>query len=98
MKNVFFVLLALILTLGAAGCSSDRPPDAAAPPAEPAASPAPADAAPTPAAPAATAPRASKPAAEAPPRPAAPRTFEVPEGTELTVALINPISTARNKA
>src|SRR6185369_800260 len=34
----------------------------------------------------------------APPKPVAPRTFEVPEGTELTVALINPISTAKNTA
>jgi hypothetical protein len=41
---------------------------------------------------------APKPAAEPPAKPAAPRTFEVPEGTELTVALINPISTATNKA
>jgi len=95
MKNVFFILLASILAFGAVGCSNDQATDATA---EPAGSVAAAGAAPPAAAPAATAPSAPKPAAEAPARPAAPRTFEVPEGTELTVALINPISTATNKA
>ena len=95
MKNVVFILLASILAFGAVGCSNDQATDATA---EPAGSAAAAGAAPTAAAPAATAPSAPKPAAEAPARPAAPRTFEVPEGTELTVALINPISTATNKA
>ena len=95
MKNVFFILLASILAFGAVGCSNDHATDATA---EPAGSVAAAGAAPPAAAPAATAPSAPKPAAEAPARPAAPRTFEVPEGTELTVALINPISTATNKA
>jgi len=94
MKNVVFILLASILAFGAVGCSNDQATDATAEPAGSAA----AGAAPTAAAPAATAPSAPKPAAEAPARPAAPRTFEVPEGTELTVALINPISTATNKA
>src|SRR5436190_24034090 len=94
MKNVVFILLATILAFGAVGCSNDQATDATAEPAGSAA----AGAAPTAAAPAATAPSAPKPAAEAPARPAAPRTFEVPEGTELTVALINPISTATNKA
>src|SRR5438874_7638144 len=93
MKKVFFVLFASVLAFGSVACSNDQP-DATA---EPAGSSAPAPAAPA-AAPAATAPSAPKPITEAPARPAAPRTFEVPEGTELTVALINPISTATNKA
>jgi hypothetical protein len=109
MKNVLLVLLASILAFGATACSKDQPTDAtaepavSASPAAPATPAAPADSAPparvapaaAPSAPVASAP---KRAAEAPPKPAAPRTFEVPQGTELTVVLINPISTATNKA
>jgi hypothetical protein len=105
MKNVSVVLLVSILAFGAVGCSKDQPTDAAAEPAV-SANAAPstaADSHPTSSAPTAvpppTAPSAPKPApVAAPPKPAAPRTFEVPEGTELTVALVNPISTATNKA
>ena len=105
MKNVFLVLLASILAFGAVGCSKDQPTDATAEPAAsanaapatPAESAPPASAQPK-AVPSTAAPSVPRPAAVAPPKPAAPRTFEVPEGTELTVALINPISTATNKA
>src|SRR5207244_8770382 len=38
------------------------------------------------------------PAAPPAPRVTAPKTFEIPEGTELTVLLIDPISTGKNKA
>src|SRR5262245_19778878 len=104
MKNVLLVLLASIVAFGAVGCSNDQATNATAEPAgsaTPAATPAPAGtdapASVAPTAPAA-APSTPKPVAAAPARPAAPRTFEVPEGTELTVVLINPISTATNKA
>src|SRR6266540_6731080 len=85
MKNVFYILFAAALAFGAVACSTDQAPDATA---EPAASS-------TSSAPGAPAANVVKPAA---PKPAVPRTFEVPEGTELTVALISPISTATNKA
>jgi hypothetical protein len=106
MKNVLLVLLASILAFGAVGCSNDQATNATAEPAgtaATAATPAPAGTPPAnvaPTAPAAVpaAPSAPKPVAAAPARPAPPRTFEVPEGTELTVVLINPISTATNKA
>jgi hypothetical protein len=104
MKNVLLVLLASILAFGAVGCSNDQATNATAEPAAPAATPAPAGTdAPAnvaPRAPAAVpaAPSAPKPVAAAPARPAPPRMFEVPQGTELTVVLINPISTATNKA
>jgi hypothetical protein len=93
MKSLLFVLLASILAFGAAGCSTDQATNATAEPAgtaAPAAAPA--------VAPAAPAPSAPRPPAAAPAKPAAPRTFEVPQGTELTVVLINPISTRTNKA
>src|SRR5690242_4974636 len=105
MKNLFFVLLASVLAFGA-GCSNEQATNATSEPAAtaPATSPAPADApapanlAPAPAAPAAVAPSAPKPVAAAPAKPAAPRLFDVPQGTELTVVLIDPISSATNKA
>jgi hypothetical protein len=113
MKNVLFVLLASILAFGVVACSNDQATNATAEPAAgSAAAPdaAPTAAAPTPAAPAPApapaaapavrppAPSAPKTVAEAPAKPAAPRMFEVPPGTELTVVLVNPISTATNKA
>ena len=91
MKNLFYILLASVLAFGAVACSTDQAPDATA---EPAVSAAPA----SPAAPAAAPPNAPRSAASAPAAPAAPRMFAVPEGTEITVELINPISTATNKA
>src|SRR5262245_34442330 len=105
MKNVFPILLASILAFGAAACSKDQPTDATAEPAAsanaapatPVESAVPAHPAPA-AVPPPAAPSVPKAVAAAPPKPAAPRTFEVPEGTELTVALINPISSATNKA
>ncbi len=91
MKNLLYVVLAL--ALGAGACSTDQAPYAAAQPADSA------TAAAGSSAPAAAAPASpAKPAASAPAKASAPKTFDVPEGTELIVALINSISTGKNKA
>ncbi len=88
MRNVLYVAFVVVLALGPVACSTDSAPDATAQPTESGAAPA-ASASSSPARPA---------AAPAPARPAAPRTFSVPEGTELTVVLIDSISTGKNKA
>jgi hypothetical protein len=108
MKKLMYMALAVALALGAGACSTDQTPASATPaPEAPAASTAPADSnaavspAPAPApsaAPARASSAAPAPAAPAPAKPAAPATFAVPEGTELTVVLIDPISSGTNKA
>jgi hypothetical protein len=84
MKNLMYIALVVAMMFGTVACSTDQAPDATAQPAESAAGSA--------------APRVPAPSAPAPAKPAAPRTFAVPEGTELTVTLIDSISTGKNKA
>lgn len=84
MKSLLYVAFVLALALGPAACSTDQAPDATAQPADSASAPA--------------SPAASSPAKPAVSAPAKPKTFVVPEGTELTVALISSISTGKNKA
>lgn len=99
MKIVGYTMLILSLTMVLSGCSTDSAeqananagaaPAAAAQPGQPAA----AGGAPV------VKKTATAPAATAvPAKPAAPRMLEVPEGTELSVLLIDSISTEKNKA
>lgn len=105
MKRLSYVVLALALALTAAGCSKDSEEASAAAtqPVPPATSAAPAARRPA----AATAPKpaagkAAKNAGDAaspvPAKAAAPKTVEVLQGTEISVFLIDSISTAKNKA
>ena len=98
MNRLWNVLFVIAITCILAGCSKDTAEEASATGVQPEQ---PADSAST-AAPAATKRVTRKVDAPAP-APAAPKvipskTFEIPEGTELTVLLIDPISTAKNKA
>lgn len=103
MKSLAYVLLIVALTCVLAGCAKDTTQEASAttlegqPPAS--VQPAPAAATPPAARPAAPKPVAKGADAAAPaPGKAAVRMFEVPEGTEVSVFLVDPISTAKNKA
>ncbi len=98
MNRLWYVLFVVAITWTLVGCSKDTAEEASATGVQPAQ---PADSAST-AAPAATKPVTRKVDAPAP-APSAPKvipskTFEIPEGTELTILLIDPISTAKNKA
>ena len=101
MKSLLYVWLIITFSCALAGCAKDAGDQASATtlqpqpaaPTDPAPAPAPATSAkaadPTP---------ASKVADAAPVKPAAARMFKVTEGTELSVFLTAPISTAKNKA
>jgi len=106
MKRLVYLVLITAFTFAFNGCAKDsaeeaaattfqpekaapaESPTAAAPKVAPAAAPAPA---PVPA----PAPAAAAPAR---PKPSVPTTVQVPEGTELTVVLIDSISTGKNQA
>ncbi len=91
------ILTALALAPGACADNSTEEASASSPPPD---QPEAAAAAPVPAAPSAS-PRPAAPKAavkDAPAPKAAPLRVEVPEGTEVSVFLIDSISTARNKA
>ena len=93
MKSLIFATLSMAFVLGLVACSTDQAPEATAQPPDSASAPA----SPNPAV--AVAPATPpKPAASTPVKPSAPTTFAVPEGTEVTIALIDSISTGKNKA
>jgi hypothetical protein len=95
MNRSWYVLLVVAITCTLVGCSKDTAEQASATDVQPA----PAS---TAAEPAATKPITRKADAPAPaasaPKVIPSKTFEIPEGTELTVLLIDPISTGKNKA
>jgi hypothetical protein len=95
MKRLCFVLFVVAITCTLAGCSKDTAEQASATGVQP-------EPASTAVEPAATKPVARKTDAPAPAAPAPKvipsKTYEIPEGTELSVLLIDPISTAKNKA
>ena len=99
MKTLSYMLLMTLFALTLASCATDNAEEGSA---APAASAAPASS--TPAANAATAPPAAPTASvapappAAPPKPAAPRTFEVPAGTEISVHLVDSLSSGKNNA
>ncbi len=97
MKIWLYVLLIVALTCVLAGCAKDTTQEASTTTlaAQPAAQPA-GPAEPAPAAPKAVVKKVDAPAPA--PAKAAVRMFEVPEGTEVSVFLVDPISTAKNKA
>jgi len=98
MNRLWYVLFVVAFTCTLVGCSKDTAEQASATGVQPA-QPEPAS---TAAEPAATKPIARKVDAPAPatsaPKVIPQKTYEIPEGTELTVLLIDPISTAKNKA
>jgi hypothetical protein len=93
MNRSWYVLLVVAITCTLVGCSKDTAEQASATDVQPAS---------TAAEPAATKPITRKADAPAPaasaPKVIPSKTFEIPEGTELTVLLIDPISTGKNKA
>jgi len=95
MKSLLYTVFVVVLAFAFTGCSTDSAEEAtagtSAEPAQPAAGAAPSTAA----APAPT--PAAKPA-DRPAAPPRPRTFEVAEGTEVSVLLVDAISTGKNKA
>jgi hypothetical protein len=99
MKSLIYAMLSMALVLNLGACSTDQAPEATAQPSDSASTPAsPNPTAPAPAATPAAPSTPPKPAASTPVKPSAPATFAVPEGTEVTVALIDSISTGKNKA
>src|SRR5262245_41431327 len=101
MNRLWYLLFVVAVTCTLVGCSKDTAEEASATGVQPA-QPAQPEPASTAAEPAATKPIARKVDAPAT-APSAPKvipskTYEIPEGTELTVLLIDPISTAKNKA
>ena len=95
MNRLWYVLFVVAFTCTLVGCSKDTAEQASATGVQP-------EPASTAAEPAATKPIARKVDAPAPatsaPKVIPQKTYEIPEGTELTVLLIDPISTAKNKA
>jgi hypothetical protein len=110
MKNLYYMMLVVLVTFSLVACSAGDSAENAAETAEQpvtetadqTASVAPASTAtPSTSAPAASSTRTPAPAATprpASPAPAAPRVFEVPGGTNVSVLLIDPVSSATNAA
>ena len=105
MKRLFYIVFIITFTFAFSGCAKDAPEEVAAntlPPEKPAAaesSNAPAPKMASARASVRTPAPASVPTpAPAPPKPSIPATVQIPEGTELTVLLIDPISTGKNSA
>jgi len=105
MKRLFCIVFIITFTFAFSGCAKDAPEEVAAntlPPEKPAAaesSNAPAPKMASARASVRTPAPASVPTpAPAPPKPSIPATVQIPEGTELTVLLIDPISTGKNSA
>jgi len=97
MKRLVYIVLITAFAFAFNGCAKDSAEEATAtalPPAK-----APAAESPKAAAPKMAPARAAAPApAPARPKPSIPTTVQIPEGTELTVLLIDSISTGKNKA